>query len=245
MKTIGFIGAYDKTDLIIYIARILTAMNKRVLVIDTTFLQKAKYIVPAISPAKTYITTYEDIDIAVGFYDYYSIKSYLGISEQANLDYDYIFIDIDSYECLESFNIQMADKNYFVTGLDVYTLRRGLEILSGLQERLDLTKVLFAKNLSYDEEEYFNFLSLGAKVNWSEETIYFPFEQGDAGVIIQNQMVQKIKFKKLTELYKGSLMYIASELLESQQEQNELRKVFKQLEKGVSIYGSNSIIYGN
>jgi hypothetical protein len=28
-------------------------------------------------------------------------------------------------------------------------------------------------------------------------------------------------------------MYIASELLESQQEQNELRKVFKQLEKGV------------
>ena len=233
MKTIGFIGAYDKTDLIIYIARILTAMNKRVLVIDTTFLQKAKYIVPAISPAKTYITTYEDIDIAVGFYDYYSIKSYLGISEQANLDYDYIFIDVDSYECLESFNIQMADKNYFVTGLDVYTLRRGLEILSGLQERLDLTKVLFAKNLSYDEEEYFNFLSLGAKVNWSEETIYFPFEQGDAGVIIQNQMVQKIKFKKLTELYKGSLMYIASELLESQQEQNELRKVFKQLEKGV------------
>ena len=195
MKTIGFIGAYDKTDLIIYIARILTAMNKRVLVIDTTFLQKAKYIVPAISPAKTYITTYEDIDIAVGFYDYYSIKSYLGISEQANLDYDYIFIDIDSHECLESFNIQMADKNYFVTGLDVYTLRRGLEILSGLQERLDLTKVLFAKNLSYDEEEYFNFLSLGAKVNWSEETIYFPFEQGDAGVIIQNQMVQKIKFK--------------------------------------------------
>lgn len=233
MKTIGFIGAYDKTDLIIYIARILTAMNKRVLVIDTTFLQKAKYIVPAISPAKTYITTYEDIDIAVGFYDYYSIKSYLGISEQANLDYDYIFIDIDSYECLESFNIQMADKNYFVTGLDVYTLRRGLEILSGLQERLDLTKVLFAKNLSYDEEEYFNFLALGAKVNWSEETIYFPFEQGDAGVIIQNQMVQKIKFKKLTELYKGSLMYIASELLESQQVQNELRKVFKQLEKGV------------
>lgn len=233
MKTIGFIGAYDKTDLIIYIARILTAMNKKVLVIDTTYLQKAKYIVPAISPAKTYITTYEDIDIAVGFYDYYSIKSYLGISEQASLDYDYIFIDIDSHECLESFNIQMADKNYFVTGLDVYTSKRGLEILSGLQERLNLTKILFAKNISYDEEEYFNFLSLGAKVNWSEETIYFPFEQGDAGVIIQNQMVQKIKFKKLTELYKESLMYIANELLESRQEQNEMRKVFKQLEKGV------------
>ena len=51
-----------------------------------------------------------------------------------------------------------------------------------------------------------------------------------ANIVIK---LQKIKFKKLTELYKGSLMYIASELLESQQEQNELRKVFKQLEKGV------------
>ena len=48
-----------------------------------------------------------------------------------------------------------------------------------------------------------------------------------------DKFMKKIKFKKLTELYKGSLMYIASELLESQQEQNELRKVFKQLEKGV------------
>lgn len=232
MKTIGFIGAYDKTDLIIYIARILTAMNKRVLVIDTTFLQKAKYIVPAISPAKTYITTYEDIDIAVGFYDYYSIKSYLGISEQANLDYDYIFIDIDSYECLESFNIQMADKNYFVTGLDVYTLRRGLEILSGLQERLDLTKILFAKIFLMMKKNILIFIIRSeSKLEW-RNNIFSIWTRWRRGYYTKPNG-SKIKFKKLTELYKGSLMYIASELLESQQEQNELRKVFKQLEKGV------------
>ena len=41
MKTIGFIGAYDKTDLIIYIARILTAFNNLFLVLDSTFLQNA------------------------------------------------------------------------------------------------------------------------------------------------------------------------------------------------------------
>lgn len=230
MKTIGFIGAYDKTDLIVYIAKIFATMGKRVLMIDATILQKSKYIVPTILPAQSYVTSFEDIDIAVGFYDYDSIKNYLGVS---TLDYDYIFIDVDNIEGINDFNVKTADKNYFVSGFDSYSLKRGLEILTGISERLSLTKVLFSKNLSYQEEEYFNFLSLGVKVDWTEETIYFPFEQGDAGTIIQNQMVQKIKFKKLTQLYKESLMYIANQLIDTEQGQNEMKKVFRQLEKGV------------
>ncbi len=230
MKTIGFIGAYDKTDLIVYIAKIFATMGKRVLMIDATILQKSKYIVPTILPAQSYVTSFEDIDIAVGFYDYDSIKNYLGVS---TLDYDYIFIDVDNIEGINDFNVKTADRNYFVSGFDSYSLKRGLEILTGISERLSLTKVLFSKNLSYQEEEYFNFLSLGVKVDWTEETIYFPFEQGDAGTIIQNQMVQKIKFKKLTQLYKESLMYIANQLIDTEQGQSEMKKVFRQLEKGV------------
>ena len=42
MKKIGFIGAYDKIDLIIYVAKILTTLKKKVLVIDATTNQKAR-----------------------------------------------------------------------------------------------------------------------------------------------------------------------------------------------------------
>ena len=233
MKTISFIGAYDKTDLLLYIAKIFTTMGKKVLIIDTTTLQKAKYIVPVISPAKAYVTSFEDIDISVGLYNYSSIKSYLGLPEHAVLTYDYIFIDVDSIEEMRNFNISETNKKYFVTGFDAYSLKRGLEILAGIGETLELKKVLFSKNLSYEEEEYFNYLALGTKVKWDEETIYFPFEQGDQGVIIENQMVQKIKFKKLTELYKESLLYIANELVEEKEDVMNLKKAFKQLEKGV------------
>ena len=233
MKTISFIGAYDKTDLLLYLAKIFTTMGKKVLIIDTTILQKAKYIVPVISPAKAYVTSYEDIDIAVGLYNYSSIKSYLGLPEHAVLTYDYIFIDVDSIEEMRNFNISETNKKYFVTGFDSYSLKRGLEILAGMGETLELKKVLFSKNISYEEEEYFNYLALGTKVKWDDETIYFPLEQGDQGVIIENQMVQKIKFKKLTELYKESLLYIANELLEDKSEVMNLKKAFKQLEKGV------------
>lgn len=233
MKTISFIGAYDKTDLLLYLAKIFTAMGKKVLIIDTTILQKAKYIVPVISPAKAYVTSYEDIDIAVGLYNYSSIKSYLGLPEHAVLTYDYIFIDVDSIEEMRNFNISETNKKYFVTGFDSYSLKRGLEILAGMGETLELKKVLFSKNISYEEEEYFNYLALGTKVKWDDETIYFPLEQGDQGVIIENQMVQKIKFKKLTELYKESLLYIANELVEDKADVMNLKRAFKQLEKGV------------
>ncbi len=233
MKTISFIGAYDKTDLLLYLAKIFTTMGKKVLIIDTTILQKAKYIVPVISPAKAYVTSYEDIDIAVGLYNYSSIKSYLGLPEHAVLTYDYIFIDVDSIEEMRNFNISETNKKYFVTGFDSYSLKRGLEILAGMGETLELKKVLFSKNISYEEEEYFNYLALGTKVKWDNETIYFPLEQGDQGVIIENQMVQKIKFKKLTELYKESLLYIANELVEDKADVMNLKRAFKQLEKGV------------
>ncbi len=232
MRTIGFIGAYDKTDLIIYIARLLVEMDKKVMIIDATTLQKAKYIVPTISPSKTYVTEFEGIDVAVGFQDYSSIKGYLGMPQHAVFEYDYIFLDIDSPEALNSFDIKSATKNYFVTAFDAYSLKRGLEVLSGISEPMPLKKVLFSKNLEEEENEYLNYLSLGYKVIWDEERIYFPFEQGDQTIIAENQRVAKVKLKKLTQMYKESLMYIAEELLD-QEDIGGLKKAFKQLEKGV------------
>ena len=58
-------GAYDKTDIILYIAKIISLIGKKVLVIDSTINQKAKYVVPVINPTKSYITEFEGMDIAV------------------------------------------------------------------------------------------------------------------------------------------------------------------------------------
>lgn len=232
MKKIGFIGSYDKTDLILYIAKILVAMDKKVLMIDTTINQKAKYVVPVIKPTKAYVTEFEEIDVAVGFRNFNEIKEYLGYPIHAELPYDIAMIDVDSSETIENFNINNDGINYFVTGFDQYTLKRGLEILSGLTEILNLKKVLFSKTATKEDDDYLNYLSLGYKIVWDEELIYFPFEMGDQSVIAENQKVSKIKYKKLTEQYKESLIYIAQQILEDD-EYSKLKKVFKQLEKNV------------
>ena len=105
MRKISFIGCYDKIDLILYIAKILVATDKKVLVIDSTVNQKAKYIVPVIKPTKAYVTDFEDIDVAVGFSNLNEIKEYLGMPIHAELPYDIALIDIDSYECIVNFGI--------------------------------------------------------------------------------------------------------------------------------------------
>lgn len=232
MKTIGFIGAYDKIDLILYVAKILTTLKHKVLIIDSTINQKARYIVPVINPAVKYVTEFEEIDIAVGFENILEIKQYLGLSEQQDMEYDIVLIDTDNYVGFESYNLQEANKNYFVTSFDNYSLKKGLEVLAGLKEPISLTKVYFSKEMLKEEDDYLNFLSLGYKVIWNEYRLYFPIENGDLTVIYENQRVAKIKFKKLSVQYKDGLAYLAEEILGNVSESN-IRRAIKAIEKNV------------
>ncbi len=232
MKKIGFIGAYDKTDLIINIAKILTVLNQKVLVIDATTNQKARYVVPVINPTTAYVTDFEDMDIAVGFSGTEEIKRYLGVADDQDMEYDVMLVDTDNYKGFEDFKLTEAQKNYFVTSFDVYSLKKGLEILSGLSEPISITKILFSKEMLKEEDDYLNFLSLGYKTIWDEYRIYFPIENGDLSVIYENQRVAKIKFKKLSVQYKDGLAYISEEILGDANEAR-VRRAIKTIEKGV------------
>lgn len=231
MKKVGFIGAYDKTDMILNIAKILTVMGQRVLMVDSTIMQKAKYVVPAINPTLTYITDFEDIDVAVGFNNLGKVKEYLGLEDE-ELPYDIILIDADTIEKIEGFNLLEADKNYFVTAFDLYSLKKGMEILSTIPQPMSLTKILYSKDMIKEEDDYLNSLSMEYKVIWNENRIYFPIENGDWAVLAENQRVSKIKMKKLSAQYKDSLVFIAEEILKDISE-GQIRKAVKTIEKGV------------
>ena len=232
MKKVSFIGSYDNIDFVLYIAKLLTQMDKRVLLIDGTITQKAKYIVPSINPSKTYVTEFEGIDVAVGFYNYENIKQYLAVDY---LDYDIALISVDTVEAVSNFDIESCDKNFFVTSVDTYSLKRGLEALSGLFNPIEITKIFYSRDMSKEENDYLDFLALGYKVIWDEERVYLPFELGDQSVIYENQRVSKIKFKKLSSQYKEQLLYVTQKILKILDDENivRLKKEFKKIEKGV------------
>lgn len=227
MKQVGFVGAFDKTDLIIYIAKILTVLGKRVLIADTTITQKAKYVVPALNPTLSYITEFEEIDIAVGFKNVEAIANYTNRSIET-LEYDYLLLDIDSAESAMNFRIDRSVQNFFVTSFDTYDIRRGIEILNQFQNQIKMTKVLFSKEVTKEDDEYLNYLSLGAKVMWEDDRIYFPLEMGDKTAIINNQKVAKVRFENLTSMYKDGMEFIIAKIDHTLQGPN-IRKIIKEI----------------
>lgn len=228
MKKIGFIGAYDKTDVILSIAKVLTMAGKQVLVIDDTITQKCKYVVPVINPTKSYITTYENIDVAVGFESFERLKQYIGLQENEKLDYDFFLIDTDSFVGVSEFGIQSADKVYFVTAFDTYSLRKGTEILSQLGVPTHIMRIFFSKDMSQEEEDYFEYLTLGIKAIWTEEKLYFPLENGDFPAIMENQRISKIKFKNLSNEYKGNIKFLVNDIAPEIGEKT-IRNIIKEL----------------
>lgn len=228
MKKIGFIGAYDKIDLILYISKVLKESNKKVLVLDITTTQKSKYVVPVINPTKSYITEFEGIDIAVGFENIEEIKQYLGLEEDEQLDYDIMMIDTDTYEGIIDFNIQECEKIYYVSGFDAYSLKKGLEIISKLTIPLKMTRIFYSKEMLKEEEEYFDYLALGIRAMWSEEKLYFLLENGDKSAIIENQRIAKIKFKNLSNEYRDNIAFLANDIDSTIGERN-IKNIIKNL----------------
>lgn len=226
MKIVGFIGGYDKTELLLQIARVLTIANQRVIVIDATEIQKTRYVVPKISLTKSYITEFEDFDVAVGFDSLKKLESFA-----ENLNYDIALVDIDTPEAIENFEIQNNYKNCFVTGFDLYSLRRGTETLKSIQEPVKMYKVLFSKNFSKAENQYLEYLSQGTEIEWEDEVFNFEIDPGNYSVMLENETTSRIRIKKLSSGYKTTLMYLITNVFSEYVSQGEAKKILKAMER--------------
>ena len=232
MKKIGFIGAYDKTDIILYIAKVLLELGHKVLFVDATITQKAKYIIPNIQNAKAYVTSFEGIDIAVGMKNLDEVKQSLQIPPTGELPYDIVLIDTSSAGGVASYRFNECEKIYFLTSMDMYSLRKGIESLSIFPSKVRVTKAIFSKNANKKEEEYLNYLASNTNIEWTDESIYFPFESGDQTAIQMNQRVEKIKINNLTGQFREALSIISNQITDENDYKNII-KAFKKIDKGV------------
>lgn len=230
MKNICFIGAFDKLDLIMYISKIMTNLGNKVLIVDATQLQKTRYIVPTINPTKSYVTRFADIDIAIGFENYEAIERYLGDVEGQGMKYDYALIDADDGNVFCNFNNSETVKNYFVTSFDAYSIKRGLQTIKQIEKPIEITKVIFSKEINIEDDYYLDYLALGYKIIWNDNKVYFPYETQDIETMIENQKTNKIKIKGLTQQYKENLEYMITDIIPSINVTN-LRRIMKNMER--------------
>ena len=79
-----------------------------------------------------------------------------------------------------------------------------------------------------EEEEYFEYLSLGVKVLWNEDKIYFLLENGDNAALIENQRLAKIKFKNLSSEFKDNVAYMVNNI-DNQIDEKSAKLIIKNL----------------
>ncbi len=227
MEQIGFIGAYDKKDLLLNIGKVLSYFNKSVLIVDSTTTQRLRYVVPRINNAQgnTYVSEYLGIDVALGFMNLNGIMQYLG----NGLNYDYILIDTDNIQTLNSFMLPAIAKNFFVTSYDEYELQRGVEIFRFLQRPMEIYKVIYSSNISNSEDAYLNRLVDGLNVTWKNEKVQFADIVSDKKATLENQLTKQISLKKYSSLYKDGLEYLISLMVGNQINQGDIRRIIKKI----------------
>ena len=230
MIKIGFIGAYDKANLIMCLAKILSMKNKKVLIIDTTAEQKLKYIVPTLEPTMTYITTWEEIDVAVGFKRIEQIYDYIGTSEEG-MEYDVILMNIDSQKAIDDMRAEENDINCFVTAMDLYSIRKGIEIFKNIQHPVKLVKIIFSKQMTESENEYIDYLATEAKMEWDSEQIFFPLILDDKYIEMNDQLIYRLGLRTISSFYKDSLATLVATLFKDEIKEQEARRIIKMLER--------------
>lgn len=230
MKNVLFIGAFDKLDMLLYIAKILRVMGKKVIIIDSTTEQKGKYVVPMINPTKSYLTRFEEIDIAIGFESFEEIEEYIEQTENKKMYFDIALVNIDNMKGYEKFSTAETIKNYFVTSYDLYSIRKGLEVISRIKIPIELTRVIFSTEVNEEDSFYLEYIALGYKTKWNDKIINFPYDTKDIEVMIENQKTNKVRIKNLSQNYKDALEYLISDMFKNIDE-SLLHRTIKNLEK--------------
>lgn len=242
MKSVGFVGKTDKTELVQYIAKMLSSLGKKTIVVDATTIQKARYTVPVINGMNLqnqYIIEHDGIDIAIGFSNILELKKYLIAKGEDFTDYEYVLIDTDADEMCEEYDIKNANNIFFTTSFDKMHIVKGINLLKFIcatkrkedtEAKVSLTKILYySDNINTVDARYIDNLSENLPLVWVGGPIILPYDAGDISVNIQNQYSSKIDFRYLSKDMKAGIVKIVSSI--SGEEEAKLKKVVKNIEK--------------
>ena len=219
MKKLCFVGGMDKLDIIKYVATIIrgaTMEQKSCLIVDFTEIQKTRYLIPSIEITKPekgqkYITTEAKVDIAVGYSNYNELvqEGILDNMSDTGKKYDFVFFDVDNKEALASIPLDVEDKVFMMTTLDIYSLEKAVEAFSGYNSDREVNRVIFGKKITAQSMNYISYLTKDLNIRYEEHIITFPYDNGDLTIIHENQRARRLNLKPFSNQFKTALSSLA------------------------------------
>ena len=124
--------------------------------------------------------------------------------------------------------IPSMSKIFYVTSFDRYEVEKSKELLTNINNPINLIKVVVSSNLDAKEDKYLVHTLENDFISFDKENeVLFEDSDRDRAVTLQSQLVQKIIFKNYTDTYKYSLEYLAALISDGVLPQSEIKRVIR------------------
>lgn len=223
MKQVVFIGAFEKSDILFYIAKLLS-VHHRVAVVDVTSNADYRYAYPKI-PEQTGTQQHDRFDVIENM----TLEKY----EQLKMEeaYDFVLIDISYKEELQRW--PSADQYFLVTSHDNAVMQRNAELMDAFfqgKSQSDLVPMfkLVQETTKYTEQ-VINELFEKHPIDWKETFVFYPDER-DLESKHMNQQLSMLHIKRLSGDLKLALQGVLGQVLG--QSAKEIKSLWKKAERG-------------
>ena len=119
--------------------------------------------------------------------------------------YDFVFFDVDNKEALASIPLDVEDKVFMMTTLDIYSLEKAVEAFAGYNSDREVNRVIFGKKVTAQSMNYISYLTKDLKIRYEEHIITFPYDNGDLTIIHENQRARRLNLKPFSNQFKTAL----------------------------------------
>ncbi|MNM96405.1 hypothetical protein D3C81_1088810 [compost metagenome] len=199
-----FAGKSDKRDLLLYLCKLLTASDHRVLLVDITDFRKYRYTIGS-TATELPLMQFSGFDVSDG------------LPDLAQTTYDYVLYDVESLHI--GLNVwESADQIVWVTSFDRYEVESSAEWFRLLLTRwpqlnnIEVLPVYVRTVDSFLTSEYIMSFMEGISINWSHDEIWIPWNETNVAVQIENEHAQLLRMRGISRSYKRALRHLMEQL---------------------------------
>ncbi|MGM1044682.1 MAG: hypothetical protein ACQEXX_00905 [Bacillota bacterium] len=232
MRTWIFAGICDKSDLLMYLCKILVHSGNRVLLMDAAQEGKYTHCIGRLDPRMS-VTEFSGFDVACGFDHYTELENYL--KESGEPEYDYLVIDTEKESFLNQDAWELASAKIWVSSFEIAGLMRGASWLEDLSMKSkeqgfpEFRRVYLNVVEDMMDDAYIESYLGKAQIRWMDEPIRIPWDELTFALKVENEHKGRLRIKPLSRRYKRALMELIRRLTEM--EQRQIRRAFRQAER--------------
>lgn len=233
MKKIVFLGAPDKSHVLLLLGKLLAASDFKVLLVDSTLAQEVQGYLPQ-GDLHSPVREFEGLDVAFGFITFSQLDRHLQQTEK-QADYDVMLLDTDHTEFVKGRELPDYDKRVWCSNFSRLALQRNTELMHRLclheasVQPLPFYKMLTSVVPLSFTEAYIDSAYSRQALHWEEAVFRFSLDERDVSAELENQHHGRIDVKGLSGSYRRTVSDMAQHLFDW--DDKTVRAAWKRLRK--------------